>query len=899
MVSASEYAVLASAAYARNDDTLALRKIEEESDGRFKSSDYEVLEGDADYKVFKKLSTGEVIVACRGTSGLDDANPDLFIAAGVLPFHERSKKIVAVTRKYRNLYDNVTITGHSLGGALASSVAVRTDTMAVTFNQGSSPMDKPIQGLGKILGYRYKNIIHFAVCNDVVSTSACLVDNVTNIRIPTASSSALSALRNHRLGQFLVLPDTKYEELLSSTSTRIREHQQANPDQINGPSNPITKVVGSFGASYASYKAFLASIDKAIDQLRLYNDPTLQSQLDHLQNAVDNVRDIEDNARTHGQNIARNTQRAVFESLDSRLRDVTSRVSNLFQRSTPENIDDVMIELDGVFDATYDQHARAFFDDMSSVDVEDLPVGVDMEREVGDIVRDDIPEMEAGLDISEVGDFLSGVGDMTSITSNAGPLFAGVTAIVGIALGIYHQQQLANMRTSVREQTSKNRRQYAHEFHSLLNNLSTFVKRPTPSSTTPTRTTRVDLPKIGSVNIELPVDTSSRDIIIPKDTGRWQDSELDYYGPEALKYLRWRVANPDIDGPTKEVVEGIGAAYRILISPGPFWPPPAESTGMDDYLYKEEYNRKRAYGQSLHPGRGGVATYVDSYQWLLQDNAKRNASEYKRRIEALLSKHVRHKFSELSEDAKSRFIESFEKFFLYANMDSNDQIRLAKSISSVKGIVDSVMKLTSLSPNAQSFISAATSFRDAVAKKMTVDLTIESTRRETRRFIEENLPIFIQGVTILSRDPLMFNVYSMNGGDMNTYQVYVSAGVVYKRGQWSRSLLGSADQQREMQSRLKDESYSLDAYIKSGHSYMGDGETEQEFVDRYFAWVEFTASQWTTKTHRAVVEPHIHPVTPVDKDTTPSVTIPDVPSIPVDQPVDDPQICVRKRRRRF
>ena len=73
MVSASEYAVLASAAYARDDNALALRKIQEDSNGRFKSSDYEVLEGDKDYKVFRKVLTNEVIVACRGTSGVDDA----------------------------------------------------------------------------------------------------------------------------------------------------------------------------------------------------------------------------------------------------------------------------------------------------------------------------------------------------------------------------------------------------------------------------------------------------------------------------------------------------------------------------------------------------------------------------------------------------------------------------------------------------------------------------------------------------------------------------------------------------------------------------------------------------------------------------------------------------------
>lgn len=244
MVSASEYAVLASAAYARDDNALALRKIQEDSNGRFKSSDYEVLEGDKDYKVFRKVSTGDVIVACRGTSGVDDANPDLFIAGGVLPLHERSRKITDVVRKYRKSHDNVTVTGHSLGGALAAAAAVRTDTMAVTFNQGSSPIDTIIQGAGKMIGYDYKNIVHFAVCNDMVSTSACFVDNVTNIQVPTKSSSLSAALANHRLGQFLTLDDSKYMDVLQSTSTRVKTKQLKTPidDEKYTRYSPISEV---------------------------------------------------------------------------------------------------------------------------------------------------------------------------------------------------------------------------------------------------------------------------------------------------------------------------------------------------------------------------------------------------------------------------------------------------------------------------------------------------------------------------------------------------------------------------------------------------------------------------------------------------------------------------------
>lgn len=277
MVSASEYAVLASAAYARDDNALALRKIQEDSNGRFKSSDYDVLEGDKDYKVFRKTTTGDVIVACRGTSGMDDATPDVFIVGGVLPMHERSKKITDVVRKYRGSYDNVTVTGHSLGGALAASAAVRTDTMAVTFNQGSSPVDTIVQGAGRFIGYNYKNVVHFAVCNDVVSTSACLVDNVTNIEVPTESSSISAALTNHRLGQFLLLDDKKYADILTSTASRVKKSQKVVPtsnNQVFTRYSPVSEVDDTEYAkildrTYYDMRSFMQTISKRMGSMEL------------------------------------------------------------------------------------------------------------------------------------------------------------------------------------------------------------------------------------------------------------------------------------------------------------------------------------------------------------------------------------------------------------------------------------------------------------------------------------------------------------------------------------------------------------------------------------------------------------------------------------------------------
>ena len=89
--SASEYATIASAVYARGDTNEIRRKITEESNGKYNGDNYKILEADKDYVVFKK-GDGGVIIGCRGTNGTDDIIPDLFIALGILNFHPRAKK---------------------------------------------------------------------------------------------------------------------------------------------------------------------------------------------------------------------------------------------------------------------------------------------------------------------------------------------------------------------------------------------------------------------------------------------------------------------------------------------------------------------------------------------------------------------------------------------------------------------------------------------------------------------------------------------------------------------------------------------------------------------------------------------------------------------------------------
>ncbi len=85
---------------------------------------------------FQNTATGEIVIAYRGTNGPFDAVADVQLVAGQVPqqFNEAKAYYDAVAKQYGA--GNVSVTGHSLGGAMASFVAasVGSATTATVFN---------------------------------------------------------------------------------------------------------------------------------------------------------------------------------------------------------------------------------------------------------------------------------------------------------------------------------------------------------------------------------------------------------------------------------------------------------------------------------------------------------------------------------------------------------------------------------------------------------------------------------------------------------------------------------------------------------------------------------------------------------------------------------------------
>ena len=232
-LTASEYVFLANAVYQAPDQQKAIESISLASENKWDSNDYKVLEGDADYMVFQKISTDSIVVACRGTANTSDIIPDLYIAMGLLRLHPRSKKILAVVDRYKTLFRDVSVTGHSLGGKLAALIGASEGVLAVTFNQGSSPLDSnsivtEIQT--DMYGYDYDNVIHFTTCTDFVSTSECLKQN--NQTIIVTPPSMINALANHGLGNFFSI-DQEGSTEISQRQEVLREKRATEPIEEN------------------------------------------------------------------------------------------------------------------------------------------------------------------------------------------------------------------------------------------------------------------------------------------------------------------------------------------------------------------------------------------------------------------------------------------------------------------------------------------------------------------------------------------------------------------------------------------------------------------------------------------------------------------------------------------
>jgi len=151
---------------------------------------------------------GTAILAYRGTrpTNLDDLNTDAAILAGQHRTDILHPRFVEAVNQYdyvKAKYNNVDLTGHSLGGTLADYVGRMNDEQAVVFNPGESPFSLsviPVSQTSKTRIYKTNTF-------DIVSFANSMYPHAQSIRVVPQTDPQSDWFGSHNLTNFLPSQD--------------------------------------------------------------------------------------------------------------------------------------------------------------------------------------------------------------------------------------------------------------------------------------------------------------------------------------------------------------------------------------------------------------------------------------------------------------------------------------------------------------------------------------------------------------------------------------------------------------------------------------------------------------------------------------------------------------------
>ena len=173
---------------------------------------------------------GTAIIAYRGTrpTNFDDINTDAAILAGQHRSNDPHPRFVEAVNHYNYVkakYDNVDLTGHSLGGTLADYVGRMHDERSVVFNPGETPFS-----LSVIPASESKTRIYRTNTFDIVSFANSMYPHAQNIRVVPQTVSSSDLFGSHSLVNFLpsldMLPLSREPDVIIPDFTPIPTQTQ-------------------------------------------------------------------------------------------------------------------------------------------------------------------------------------------------------------------------------------------------------------------------------------------------------------------------------------------------------------------------------------------------------------------------------------------------------------------------------------------------------------------------------------------------------------------------------------------------------------------------------------------------------------------------------------------------
>jgi hypothetical protein len=182
------------------------------------------------HSIFHNERTGEVVIAYRGTSNLNDIKTDAHIFMGREKNTQRFKESEEVFEKTRDKYGKSTIrtTGHSLGGGIALHIGEKVDIPSFTFNPAISATQ--VFSKNHYNNKTTQNIYHTEV--DPVSVGGHVIGDHQPKRkvhkIANSPSNHAHALENFYSNDAKRTQDNRgYEVKKETLKTTIERHKSA------------------------------------------------------------------------------------------------------------------------------------------------------------------------------------------------------------------------------------------------------------------------------------------------------------------------------------------------------------------------------------------------------------------------------------------------------------------------------------------------------------------------------------------------------------------------------------------------------------------------------------------------------------------------------------------------